>query len=52
MFPNNEMPEIPFDKRTEVREFGKFISQLVREGTVFKINFTNDKWIVIITGGF
>ncbi len=47
-----ENPNIPFNKVTEIREFGKFISQLVREGIVFRVEFTSTEFIVIITGGF
>lgn len=44
--------EIPFNKKSEVNAFGKFIAQMVREGIVFNVEFTDTHFIVILTGGF
>jgi hypothetical protein len=44
--------EIPFDKKTEIIEFGKFLSELVRQGLIFDVEFTNEKFIVVLTGGY
>lgn len=44
-------PEVKFNKKNEVIEFGKFLAELVRQGIVFKVEFTNDEFIVVLTGG-
>ena len=45
-------PEVIFNKVKEIREFGKFLAELVREGTTFRVEFTESTFIVVITGGF
>lgn len=47
-----EKVEIPFDKQTEVESFGKLLCELVRGGVTFTVDFTNDKFIVVLTGGY
>jgi hypothetical protein len=43
---------VPFNKKTEVKEFGKLMIQLVRAGVVFNVEFDNDNFYVVLTGGF
>ena len=44
--------EIPFDKQKEIKLFGKFVAQLVREAVVFRVEFNANQFIVVLTGGF
>ena len=43
---------IMFHKKNEIKEFAKFLAQLVREGVTYDVKYDESFFYVTLTGGF